>query len=219
MIAVFKKVYHGIALLALLNLAVVGALIGYLASSGRLTAEQVEQIAAVLRGQMPEPQEARAESAEDVAAPRKSAESIDQEQMDEELARMRADRRRAELQQQAATIASARLEVTRAREALERSRAEFTAQAKKREKKEESESFKKELDLLSSLKPKVAVGYLLDKPPEDAAALLLVMQTRKAKRLMEAARAPAQKRAMSEILQAMREMSPGQAESLIKRSK
>ncbi len=60
----------------------------------------------------------------------------------------------------------------------------------------------------------MAVGYLLDKPREDAAALLLQMETRKGKRLIEAAKTPAQRRAVAEVLEMLREMSPDQAKLL-----
>ncbi len=209
-----KKVYHVVALLALLNLAAVGAGIGYLVGTGVLGAEQMERIAAVLRNELPEPTAARAEEVEEVAAPTRSAESIDQEQIEDEMLRLRTDRRRAELQQQATMVAAARLEVTRQREALERRNDELRAQAQLREKEEDSVGFQKELELFSAMKPKVAVSYLLEKPQEDAAALLLQMETRKAKRLIEAAKAPAQRRAMAEVLQMLREMSPQQAEAL-----
>ena len=206
-----KKIYHAVALFALLNVVVIGGGAGYLYSTGDLTAERIDQVAAVLRGEWPQPQEAEAEVVEERADPTRSAESLDQEQVEEELMRLQADRRRAELQQQAATVAAARLEVTRQREALERRDAEIRAQAKRREKEEESQGFKKELDLLSSVKPKVAVGYLLEKPREDAAALLLQMETRKGKRLVEAAKTASQRRAMAEVLEMLREMSPARA--------
>lgn len=206
-----KKIYHAVALFALLNVVVIGGGAGYLYSTGDLTAERIDQVAAVLRGEWPQPQEAEAEVVEERADPTRSAESLDQEQVEEELMRLQADRRRAELQQQAATVAAARLEVTRQREALERRDAEIRAQAKRREKEEGSQGFKKELDLLSSVKPKVAVGYLLEKPREDAATLLLQMETRKGKRLVEAAKTASQRRAMAEILEMLREMSPGRA--------
>ena len=144
-----KKIYHAVALFALLNVVVIGGGAGYLYSTGDLTAERIEQVAAVLRGEWPQPQEAEAEVVEETADPTRSAESLDQGQVEEELMRLRADRRRAELQQQAATVAAARLEVTRQREALERRDAEIRAQAKRREKEEESQGFKKLIPLLS----------------------------------------------------------------------
>jgi hypothetical protein len=175
----------------------------------------MEQMASVLRGEWPEATASQEEAVEETVDPTRSAESIHHDQTQEEMLRLRADRRKAELQQQADTIVAARLEVTRQREALERRYAELREQATQREEQEESVGFKKELELLASVKPKVAVGFLLDKPREDAAALLLQMDTRKGKRLIEAAKSPSQRRAMAEVLQMLREMSPEQADALV----
>ncbi len=209
-----KKLYHVVALFAVLNLLVLGGAVAYLAGTGRLSGERVEQIAGVLRGEWPRPQETQAEESTEAPPPAPSSDTLVQEQAEEEVLRLRVDRRRAELQQQAATIAAARLEVTRQREALERREGELDALQSKREKEEESAGFQKELELFASMKPKLAVTYLLEKPPEDAAALLLQMDTRKSKRLVEAAKTASQRRAMTEVLEKLREVSPAQADLL-----
>lgn len=212
---VLKKAYHGVAMIALLNLLLVGGVLGYLGATGVLTADRLERIASIARGEDVGPEQGEQEDAEEVTDPQASADSISHTQEQEEASRLRADRRRAELQQQATTIAAARLEVTRQREALERRYDELRQQAKQREKEEQSAGFKKELALLASVKPKVAVGMLLEKPREDAAALLMAMETRKGKRLVEAAfKVPSQRRAMMEVMQYLREMSPEQADLL-----
>lgn len=212
-----KRAYHAVALLALLHLFGVGGVLGYLAATGRLTGEQFGRVVDVLRGATPQSAVAAAETVEEVAPPGKSTESIQQEQLAEKIARHRVDRRWAELDQQAATIAAARLEVIRQREALEREAEELDAQFKRRAKQEQSESFKKDLELFSSMKPKVAVDYMLRKPPEDAARMLLLMDTRKAKRIIEAAKTPAQKRDMARILQMLRDVAPAGSRALLKK--
>ncbi|MFQ5489591.1 MAG: hypothetical protein ACE5GE_02615 [Phycisphaerae bacterium] len=212
--SVLKKAYRLVALMALLNLLVVGGLVGYLVSAGKLGSEQVEQVAAILRGEKDEVEPDSAEEAEaeepaaETAAPARSAAQLDRDQEAEEKLRLQADRRRAELNQQSATIASARLEVTRQREALERRASQLEEQARLRQKAEQTDGFKKEMALLSSLKPREGLFYLLQKTKEDAASLMLVLPTRKAKRMVEAAKSPAQKKAMSDIMRMMRDMSP-----------
>lgn len=218
--SVLKKIYGLAALMALLNLLGIGGLVGYLVWSQKLGGEQVEQIAGILRGDDAEAEEGATEEAQgsdpavEAAPAGRSAELLDRGQEAEEQLRLKADRRRAELNQQAATIASARLEVTRQREALERRASQLEAQARQRQKAEQTEGFKKEMDLLASLKPREALFYLLQKPKADAASLILNLNTRKAKRIVEAAKTPVQKRSMSEIMQMLREMSPGGAATL-----
>ena len=211
------KAYRLVALVALLHLLVVGGLAGYLAVTGRLTGAQLRQMVAVLRGQAPQSAMAQSDIVEEVAPPEKSTESLQQEQREEEIARYQIDRRRAELDQIGAAVDAALLSVMRQRELLQREAEELDAQFKRRAKQEESQSFKKDLELFSSMKPKIAVGYMLDKTPEDAARMLLLMETRKAKRIIEAAKTPAQKKAMAKILQMLREVAPNQSDALLTR--
>ena len=214
MMAAIKKLYRAVALMALLNLLAVGGLFAYLIGGGKLTRERTEQIMSVLRGEQEEAPQPEAEEPEPVARSVRSADSMDREQTEDEIMRLRAERRRAELRQQAAAVAAARLQVTREREALERQQAEWTASRKERETKEQSQGFKKELDILSSLKPKVALGFLLAKSKDDAASMLLTMETRKAKKIIESAKTPAQRNSISELLETMREISPDEARAL-----
>lgn len=215
-----KKIYSLVAMMALLNLLGIGGVVGYLVWSGKLGSEKMEQIAGIFRGDGAEVEEGQAEKADEsvveakAAAPSRSSEELDRDQEAEEQFRLKADRRRAELNQQSDTIASARLEVTRQREALERRALQLEAQARRRQKAEQTEGFKKEMDLLSSLKPREALFYVLQRSSEDAASLILNLNTRKAKRIVEAAKTPAQKRAMSEIMQMLRDISPDGAATM-----
>ncbi len=209
-----KRVYHIAAVFAFIHLAAIGGLVGWLASDGMLDSEKVDQIATILRG--PEEEAAGVEAKEDdAAAPaKKSSDSLDQDQTREELFRLQMDRRMAELSQQASTITAARLQVTRQREALKRREEEVANQQNKRQKQEQTKGFKKELEILSSLKPKVALFQLSQKTTPDAAKLLLTMNTRNAKRIVEAAKSPAEKRRMADLLKAMRDISPEEAQQL-----
>ncbi|HUU83401.1 MAG TPA: hypothetical protein VM243_07855 [Phycisphaerae bacterium] len=214
MMGAVKKAFRLVALLALLNVLAAGAGLAYLVGSGRLTAERVEQIATVLRGEWPAPQTAQAQEIAPVEPPAKSAEAIENEQTTEQITRHMIDRRMAELEQQAATARAALLKVTREREAHQREKDEFAAQRRQRDTQERSEGFRKDLALLGSLNAKVAVDYLLQKPPEDAAQMLLQMETRKAKRIIEAAKTTAQKKKMGQIYQLLSEMAPADSELL-----
>lgn len=214
MMSGLKKVYGLAALLAILHLLGVGGIVGYLVATGKLTREHVQQMAAVLRGEIAEPQAAEAEEVADVPPPAKSADSIDRDQLQEDLHRHQAERREAELAQHQAAAKFALLKATRAREALEREVASFEAQKRNRKKQEESEGFQKDLALLSSLKPKVSIEYLIQKSTADAAKVLLLMDTRKAKRIIEAARTPAQKKKIAEVMKLLGEMAPAEAELL-----
>ncbi len=60
----------------------------------------------------------------------------------------------------------------------------------------------------------MAVDYLLARSPEDAAQMLLLMDTRKAKRIIEAAKTTGQKKRMAEIYQLLSEMAPADSDLL-----
>ncbi|MCH7814342.1 MAG: hypothetical protein IID40_10020 [Planctomycetes bacterium] len=212
-----KKAYQIVALLALAHLLALGGVIGYLAGTGKLTGEHLQQMAEVLRGG---PQEAAAEPVDtDVPdAPLSESKSpVGTNRTTEEIGRYMADRRRAELDQQAATIRDYRLQVTREREAFRREVAEWEAQWQRRQDQEQSEGFKKDLEIFSALKAKDAMHYLLQNPVEEVARMLQQMDPRKAKKIIEAAKTQAARKKMSEVLQAMREISPEPAEALNKK--
>ncbi len=214
MMSAIKRAYRIAALLALLHLLVIGAGLAYLVGTGRLTGERIEQMAGVLRGQLPAPQLAQAEEAAPVETPATSFDAVERGETAVQIARHMIDRRHAELEQQVATAQAALLKVTRAREAQQREKEEFAAQHRRRATQERSEGFKKDLDLLSSLKPKVAVDYLLARSSEDAAQMLLLMETRKAKRIIEAAKTTWQKKKMAEVYQLLSEMAPADSDLL-----
>lgn len=212
-----KKAYQIVALFALAHLLALGGVIGYLAGTGKLTGERLQQMADVLRGG---PQEAAAEpvDTDDPDAPvTESTSPAGTKKSTEETGRYMADRRRAELDQQRDTIRDYRLQVTREREAFRREVAEWEAQWKRRQDQEQSEGFKKDLEIFSALKAKDAIHYLLQNPIEDVARMLQQMDSRKAKKIIEAAKTPAARKKMSEVLQAMRELAPEPAEALKKK--
>jgi flagellar motility protein MotE (MotC chaperone) len=202
-----KKTYHTVALLALLNLLALGGGVGYLLATGQLNRQRIEAMGDVLRSK-----DAAAEGEAPAEATKEEepalVERVGNAQLEDEIFRRMADRRRAELDQMNATVRAARLEVVREREALSRREEEFKSQLRNRRKQLETEGFQKDLDLFSSMKASDAIYYLLQKPKEDAAKLLLAMETRKAKKIVEAAKSPAERQAMSEILAMLREMAP-----------
>ena len=68
-----KRLYHMIAMLALINLFALAGFLGYLFSSGRLSRERVEEIAMVLRGEFPKESAAANQPASDQPPPIRSS--------------------------------------------------------------------------------------------------------------------------------------------------
>lgn len=206
-----KRAYQLVALLALLHLVALGGVGGYLFATGKVDRAQIEQIAAVLRGGQPQIAEAAPTtqpSSTQPSAVETAPEPSPPDELHEQMLRLKADRREAELAQRLGTVAAAQIEVTRQREALKREAEELQKQLDARRDQEASTGFKKDLELLANLKPKDAAYYLLQKPTEEAARMLLMMETRKAKKIIESAKSPDQRKTVSEILEVMRGMTP-----------
>jgi len=71
------------------------------------------------------------------------------------------------------------------------------------------------VEIYNGLSPKVAVEMLLSMPePDDAARILLAMDGRKAKKLVEAAKKINRMDTMQDVLQRVREVAPRRSDEL-----
>jgi len=221
--SVLRKTYDVAAIFALANLLVFGGLAVYLIGSGTLAPEKIERIAAVLRGEEEStggagaPEGTEADSAATAASVvGQSAEAASAaSQMEEEITRREAQRIKAELDQRIATVNQVLMRVTLEREAFER-KVEAEAQRKQEvTASQDQEGFKKELEYFENLSPKVAMQHLLAKPDaDDAARILLEIETRKGKKIIEAAKRGNQMERMKVILQRLREAAPARSAEL-----
>lgn len=221
--SILRKTYDVAAIFALLNMLVWGGLGAYLVGSGMLAPDKIERIAAVLRGEGEPTDVAGAASGTgaDSAPTRASVvgQSVEDasaaSQMDEEITRREAQRIKAELDQRIATVNQVLMRVTLEREAFER---QVEAEAQRKQEvtaSQDQAGFKKELEYFESLAPKVAVQHLLAKPDADEAArILLEIETRKGKKIIEAAKRGNQMERMKVILQRLREAAPSRSAEL-----
>jgi len=219
--SVLRRAYEAMALFAMLNLVGTIALVGLLLAGGALDGEKLRQIVAVLRGGQPSPTALAPVAGQAVAAsPDVPARSVGagaaaESQMDLEIVRRESERIKTELEQRLALNNSILLRVTTERENFqkEREQAAHTEESTLRERRKEG--FKKQIDIYESLAPKVAVEHLLAMPePDDAAKVLLEMNTRKAKAIVEAAKRGDQIEKMKVILARVREVAPERSADL-----
>jgi len=212
--SIFRQAYDTAALFALLNVLALGGLGAYLVASGAVDAEKARRIGAVLRGEDSPQVQARvpeepvaaetdttgSESGGDVAA---------QSQMEMEILRREGERIKAELDQRLALNNSILLRVMTERERFQQERDETARQQKAALDIRREEGFKKQIAIYESLAPKVAVQHLLAmSEPDQAAKVLLEIQTRKAKKIVEAAKRGDQMEKMKAILKRVREVAP-----------
>ncbi len=189
-----RQLYKFIALVALIHFGVIMVGVGWLAQSGKLNKESLLSIADVL-GFGEESQEAEATETTDgqsvstdspgnPAAPNVPA----TDSVQEELARRSLQRAVTQAEHQRVLAKRAMLDVRRRREELERLAEQQSTKVETQTKQKAREGFKKDLEILSSLKPKVALDSLLARSVDDAAQVMLLLETRQAKKIMEAAR-------------------------------
>ncbi len=212
--SMIRRAYDGLALFALLNVLGVGALGAVLVSGGVLNAEKARRIVGIMRdtdvssGDEAVPEEP-VDAGMDVAQPAAGTDAVVESQMDVEIIRRESERIKAELDQRLALNNSILLRVVTERERFQRELEEAASRQEESFKRRREEGFRKQIAIYESLSPKVAIQHLLAlEEPDDAARILLEMETRKAKKIVEAAKRGDQIEKMKRILWRVREVAP-----------
>lgn len=210
--SLLRRAYDGLAMFAMLNLVGLVGLLALLSSSGTLNIEKVRRIVGVMRGEEPVPIEQAEKKEESEAAPvdeQAAAAVVSESDTDVQVMRLEGERIKAELDQRLALNNSILLRVTTERERFQRERDVAEKQKDQARRKRQSDGFRKQIAIYEALSPKVAVEHLLSLPDlDDAAAIFLEMDTRKAKKIIEAAKRPDQKETVMTILRRIREIEP-----------
>lgn len=212
-----RKTYDGVALVAVLNVVFVGGLLGYLYSSGAVDGEKLRKFVAVIRGaELATEEAAEEETTTEEAPPRTNTPLFTPAtaQMDMEAYRREADRIQEELRQRLALNNSILLRIATERKNFRLERAAAAKAAETEQKERRMEGFEKQIAILEGVKPATAIEYLLSLGDADeSAVILMAMDDRKAKRIVEAAKKPAQRKQMSLILQNMKNVSLSSGDS------
>jgi hypothetical protein len=209
--SVAKRTYDAVALFAVLNMVALVAVTTYAFASGGVNGEKLEHMVGVLRGDEPQPAPTEQEEGPDAVEDRKasSADAVAKSQVDLEIMRREADRIKEELRQRLALNNSILLRATNEREAFEKERMAEENRRKARRREREEQGFNKQVEILEAMKPKIAVVHLLSMGDlDEAARVLLAMDTRQAKKIVEAAKGGEQMAQMINVLQKIREVAP-----------
>ena len=210
---VLKRTYDYVALFALLHVVAALGVSTYVLSTGVLTPEKVQAIASVLRGDQG-PEENAAPETDDLMDDETETDAaglpdIDQMAEGSELLRLEAQRIKAELDQRLTLNNNIMLRVTTMRDAFKKEQASAQAAAQETLEAQQTEGFRKQLSILEALSPKVAVEHLLNMEDiDDAARVLLEMDTRKSKKIVEAAKGGQELQRMRTILRRVRDVAP-----------
>lgn len=184
-----KRFYHMLALLAMINLFAIGGLVAYMFASGRLSAERVEQIAVVLRGEFPtsQPSVAASQPAASETETQGSGQEIARRQEENELLALVKSRRTRELRDRDVLDQRIQLETRQLLEKLEKKEKELQQQKQVLSDEGEQAGFDKQITLLSKADPKLALQIMKTQLKEpDAVQLMMRMDENRVKGIINA---------------------------------
>lgn len=203
-----RSLYDAAALLAVLNFVVLGGVVGYFTANGTLDAARVRKAVEALRGNAERSlpvQQADTPKHSVAGAPVRTP--FSEEQAD--LMQREAERLKTEVDQRVALANSIMLKVKTEREAFRREQDAAAKQQEANRAKQHDEGIQKQLEILTSLGPKTALGHLLAlNDPDKAARMLAAMDTDRAKKIVESAKRGDDLARMQVILQRMESATP-----------
>ncbi|MFQ5461723.1 MAG: hypothetical protein ACE5E5_03755 [Phycisphaerae bacterium] len=216
--SMMRRTYDAVAMFAVLNLAAMLGFVGYLIASKTITGPRLRAMVEYVHNAETPPGEDGTEASDQPAAEPAAAQAAPNPQpvgLTAEIMRREAERIKAELDQRLALNNSILLRITKEREAFEREQALEAARREQAKEERETVGFSKQVAIFEALASKVAIKHLLSMPDqEDAAGMLLAIDTRKAKKIIEAAKTPDEMRRMQLILQTLRDLAPAKSKQL-----
>jgi len=221
---IFKRVYDAIALLALLNIVGLVGVVSVLVGTGALTKEKAQSIVEILRAPKPSAT-TTATPAGDGAMPvaggpragstttSETSPALSDREM--EVVHREAERIKAEIDQRLALANSIMLKVRTEREAFRKDRDTAAQQEQAAQARQQDEGYRKEIAILESLSSKMALQHLLGlNDPDQAATMLMAMDTDRAKKIVESAKRGEDLARMKVIVQRLRDVSPSRGNDL-----
>lgn len=210
----FKSVYDALALVAVLNFVVVGGAVGFFTANGTLNSERVRRAVQALSGTAePPPVEHALETTNAPTAAEPARAVLSDE--DADLMAREAERLKTEIDQRMALANSIMLKVKTEREAFRREQDAVAKQVEADRVRQQDEGFQKQLEILTVLAPKTALGHILAlNDPEKAARILAAMDAGRAKKIVESAKRGDELARMKVILQRMESAVPAAGNEL-----
>jgi flagellar motility protein MotE (MotC chaperone) len=182
-----SRIYHFLALIALINLFAIAGLVGYLFASGRLSTERVDQIAKVMRGEFPASQPASSQPASAPAPAEPSRAEIERVRVQREYYELVSERHLRELEDRERLNQTIQLDVSRKLEEIEKEKAMLAQQRRQIVQQGEQGGFAQMVELYSGMEPAKAKDLLKNHTKEaDAAAVLSKMDENRAKKIFNA---------------------------------
>jgi flagellar motility protein MotE (MotC chaperone) len=201
------RLYHMLALIALINLFAIAGLLGYLFASGRLSAERVDQIAKVMRGEFPASQPASQPAAASAPAPPEpSRAEIERIKAHRQYYDLVAERHQRELQYREQLNQRILFEVNSKLEEIEREKKLLAQQRQEMSKASGEDGFAQMVEIFSNMDPNKARDLLRTQTKEaDAVSILSRMETGRSKKIFNACKTEDEKLWLGRILNQIRQ--------------
>lgn len=201
------RMYETLALLAVANIVALIGVTGYFTMNGTLTVERLRAAVAALWGECKEIPLAAAKDQKENRAqsdtPSQAAVSV--EELD--MMQREAERLKTEIDQRMALANSIMLKVKTEREAFRQEKDAADKQQVADRAKFQNEGFQKQLQILTALAPKTALGHILAmNDPDKAAQFLAAMEPLRAKKIIESAKRGEDSLRMKAIVQKMQDV-------------
>ena len=203
-----RRLYHMIALLALINLFAIGGLVGFLFATGRLNAERVHQVAMVLRGERPQADVPTTQPVQPESPAQRSREEIARIQAQKEYYTLIAGRYQRELEDRRALNQGIQHDVLLKLEQIEAKQKAFHQDRQKVLAQTQQDGFQQVLDMYSSMTPKLARDLIRSgmKDP-DAVRLLMAMDENARKNIINACKTDEERLWIGRILNQIQKLT------------
>jgi len=212
-----KRLYQAIAILSVGHMAALMGVAAFLFLSGRLTPRKLEAAAAALREYSPAEQAAPPEPSpvarQTASAPvgQTAEDVLARARQDRELFRQYAARELREIEDRTRLADLIRLEVIRQQEKLAADRQAFLQEQERIRQQAHLSGFAKELEALASVSPKKRKDVLMGKKDADALRLLMEMEARQVKQVIEACKTAEETAWIGRLLEQMHNLDANQA--------
>lgn len=186
-----RRILRLLSVLSLVVVLAAGGLAGFLLATGRLTAERIDQIAAILRGESLVAATTTAPAPTEEVKPQTATKQIAHDQAQQEMLALLADRRLRELEDRSRLNERIHFEVTQKLEEIQRREAEFAEQRKKLAQQSTRDGFEAEQGIVASIDPTRARELLMMMEKDaDVVRLVLAMEADRRKKIFNTCKTP-----------------------------
>lgn len=209
-----KRLYSVLAALAFGLLLVQTGFVATLAARGQLGSERISRVLRTLRDNAPSSPSAASAPASQAAASMPASRPAGDDDASIRARGLALERREREIADQWNLLREAQIELVRDREKFSTERQEWEAALKRQAQEAALSGAAKELDYLSSIKAEIAKDLLRQKKDPDVVGLMLQMETRTGRKIIESCKTDEERQWIGRILEQLRQRNQRQAEAL-----